>query len=98
MLHDCLGDKQGKLPNRDQPCEQEGVFSPGGGRIERKLFAFVVSNCETRGIQVSDSTVGLKCLILNGHESQLLGSPDQPRAIAHQVQLKARLLRRAYDG
>jgi hypothetical protein len=56
------------------------------------------SNGEPSGVQVSNTTVRLKHVVLKGYQPQFLGSANQVGAISHEPQLKAIVLRRAGDG
>jgi hypothetical protein len=56
------------------------------------------SNGKTGGVQVSNTAIPLKHLVLKGYQPQFLGSADQVRAISNQPQLKAIVLGRVVDG
>jgi hypothetical protein len=100
MFDDCIGNEQRELASLHKISEQESVL-----RSERGWIKYACLNVhsrasygETSGVQVSNTTVRLKHVVLKVYEPQFLGSADQVRAISNEPQLKAIVLGRVVDG
>jgi hypothetical protein len=100
MFDECIRNKQGELASLHKIGQQKSVFSSERERIKRASLDVHprASNGETSGVQVSDTTVWLKHVVLKGYQPQSLRPADQVRAVSNEPQLKAIVLGRVVDG
>src|SRR5271154_416521 len=100
MLDECIRNKQGELTSLYKIGQQKSVFSSERERIKHAGLDVHTraSNGETGGVQISNTAVRLKHVVLKSYETQFLRSADQIRAISNQPQLEAIVLRRVVDG
>jgi len=105
MFDDCVGNEPGKFTALHQVRQQESVLGPQRGWIKHAGLDVDqrTPNCESRRVQVSNATVGLKHVVLKGDEPEFFRSPHQVCAIPHEPELKAIMLgrlgdRRTQDG
>jgi hypothetical protein len=99
MFDDCIGNEQWELARLHKISQQKSVL--GSERDWIKYARLNVhpraSNGKSGGIQVSNATVRLKHVVLEGYQAQFLSSADQVRTISNEPQLKAIMLRRVGD-
>jgi hypothetical protein len=100
MFDDCIGNEQRELASLHKVSQQKSVLSSERDWIKcaRLDVDPRASNGKTSGVQVSNSTVRLKHVVLKGYEPQFLGFAYQVGAISNEPQLKAIVLRRVVDG
>ena len=100
MFDDRIGNEQRELASLHKVGQQESVLGSESGRIEyaRVNVRPRASDSKSSGVQVSNTTVCLKHVLLKGYKTQLFGSADQVRTISYEPQLKAIVLGRASDG
>jgi hypothetical protein len=94
MFNDRTGNEQGKFPILDQMSQQESVLSPERGRIKYTSLDVrpLSSNGEPSRVQVSNATVRLQHVALEGDEPEVFGPADQTGAIPDESELKAVVL------
>jgi hypothetical protein len=71
MFDACIRNKQGELANLHKIGQQESVLSPEGERIKHPGLDVHprASNGKSSGVQVSNATVRLKHVVLEGYQA-----------------------------
>ncbi len=100
MLDDCFGDEQRKLPVLHEIGQQKSVLSSEGDWIKHSLADIRpgASHGKPSRIQVSNTSVRLKHVVLKSAEPQFFRSADQIGAVSDEPELEAIMLGRAPEG
>ena len=78
MLDDCISDQEWKLSALDQAGQQQRIFAPDCAGIEHTRFDVNLRspNREAGRVQISQATIGLQQVILEGYEAQFFHAAD----------------------